>query len=324
MLSDTKWLDLYTTLVVPVEGTDEGLEELVADIIQSSGMLSNYDGRSSSARLSNMISAVRRQYNPNHYHCFLHACHVLVNCAKILSDIVAEHPTLPKVEGLAILFAALIHDVGHLGVSNATLSNEDHELAILYSDQSIAEMHSLACGFQLLSQTENDILLDHTREERKTFRIIVIDLVLGTNVMDNERQKLLQNKFESTSKSGNKIDLELQTNRLAIFNLVMRAADVGGQMQNNETSRIWSHRFFLEQREAKNAGRMPHTDRNEFCLQHSRFVERHAAVLAAALASTGNLSTSLSLEILESTHENLKVWGVEGPSIVEAWCSSPF
>ena len=222
-----------------------------------------------------------------------------------------------------MLFAAVIHDVGHLGVSNATLSHENHKLAIIYSDQSIAEMHSLACAFQLLNQPDNDILCHLSEGERKVFRGLVIDLVLGTNVMDNERQQLLQKNLENTSKSAARVDLEIQTNRTVIFNLVMRAADVGAQMQNIETSRIWSKRFFLEQREARNAGRMPHTDGKEFCLQHGRFVERHAAVLAAALASTGNLTSSLSLEILESTHKNLNVWGIEGPSLVEEWCNLP-
>ena len=323
MVADTKWLDLYTTLIVPVEGTDEDLEELVATIFENSGMLPKSNGCHSSTKLHNLVSAIRQQYNPNHYHCFLHACHVLVNCAKILGDIVAEHPLLPKVEGLAVLFAALIHDVGHLGVSNATLSHENHKLAIIYSDQSIAEMHSLACAFQLLNYPDNDILCHLSKSERKVFRCLVIDLVLGTNVMDHERQQLLQRNLENTSKSAFKIDLEIQTNRRAVFNLVMRAADVGAQMQNIETSRIWSKRFFLEQREARNAGRMPHTDGREFCFQHSRFVERHAAVLADALALTGNLSSLLSLEILESTHKNLNVWGIEGPSLVEAWCNLP-
>merc|ERR1712216_734150 len=43
----------------------------------------------------------------------------------------------------SFLFAALIHDVDHKGVSNMQLSLELDPLAILYNDQSIAEQRSL-------------------------------------------------------------------------------------------------------------------------------------------------------------------------------------
>lgn len=330
LVAETKWLDLYTALIIPAEavpqgahGVPLGLEALVTGIFSSSGMLHNVE-KSSITNLRNVVSSARRQYNDNKYHCFLHASHVLVNCAKILDDIVRHQPSFPRVEGLALLFAALIHDVGHLGVSNATLSRESHRLAILYSDQSVAEMNSLACAFQMLELPEHDILGGYSQDERITFRGIVIDLVLSTNVCDKERQQQLRNKFESASRcklNGDRVDLAIPSNRLAVFNLIIRAADVGAQMQNEKTAGIWSYRFFLEQQEAREAGRAPQSDTEAFCLEQGKFMERHAAVLAAALQSTGNLSASLSCDILESTHRNLAVWGVEGPAIVETWCT---
>ena len=320
-ISETRWPDLYTALVIPIEETCHGLEELVYNIFASSGMLPNTADESAFASLKNIISSVRRQYNENKYHTFKHAAHVLVNVAKILSDLVDQRPNFSRVEGLALLFAALTHDIGHLGVSNTTLSLENHYLALLYNDQSVAEMHSLACAFQLLRIAENDILNGYSSEERSSFREIVIDLVLSTDVMDSERQMQQQLKFDSSSRNGRMIDMDIPTNRKSLFRLIIKSADVGAQMQNATTSRIWCHRFFLEQKDASNAGRTPQADDREFYLQHGKFMERHAAVLAAALASTGNLSAALSNDIIEGTRKNLVTWNAEGPEIIENWCS---
>lgn len=322
IVSDTKWFDLYTLLVSPVEGDIEKLDKLVENIFLTSGMLP----KQSVNALKNIIISIRGAYRKNEYHSFTHASHVLLNCAKILSDLVVQNPLLPKAEGLALLFAAIIHDIGHQGVTNATLVHENHSLAIIYSDQSVAEMNSLACGFQLFDRVDHDILDGFTLEERRTFRSIVIDLVLSTNIMDKERQQNIQKKFDAAKNcelnEDGKIDINCPVNRLAIYNLIIRAADVGASMQNAETTRIWSHRFFLEQKEAQDAGRGPQIDDKDFSLQHGKFMELHAKILAVTLTSTGNLTECLTRDILDSTHRNLAVWGIEGKAIVDSWCTA--
>jgi hypothetical protein len=42
----------------------------------------------------------------------------------------------------SIVFAALIHDVDHPGVSNAQLANEKSAIATLYRNKSVAEQNS--------------------------------------------------------------------------------------------------------------------------------------------------------------------------------------
>lgn len=323
-LSDTKWVDLYTEMITTVDETSEGLKGIVAEIFVNSDMLPETWGKNNCAIMGNMITAVRNSYNGNKYHSFAHACHVTLNCAKILLDAAHQSPHITRVEGLALLFAALIHDIGHLGVSNETLVNENHELAMLYSDQSVAEMNSLACAFQIINIPDQDIRCGMSAEERKAFRTVVIDLVLSTNICDYDRQRLLQQRLDTAMKivtSAGAIELSAYSSRLTIYNLIIRAADVGASMQNAETSRIWSHRFFLEQRDALIAGRGPRVDGDDFCFQHGKFMERHAAALANSLTSTGALSPSLSKEITDSTSRNIAVWKIEGPAIVRAWCA---
>ena len=316
---------MYTKHLCPIECIPGALEDFVIKTFLSSGMLPDAPEKIIRTHLTNMVSVVYSRYNENKYHSFTHACHVLANCAKILEDLVDQYPELSKAEGLALLFAAFIHDVGHLGVSNDALVDEGHLLALLYSDQSVAEMHSLASGFEVIDQPNNDIRVNFSSDERKLFRSTVIELVLSTNICDYERQRLLQHKLNTATETKlvcGRADLSASASRLSVFNLIIRAADVGASMQNAETSRIWSHRFFLEQKEARIAARGPKGDDSDFCCQHGKFMERHAAVLAASLAATCAVSPSLSRQIIDTTHKNIAIWLIEGPSTVKSWCTA--
>ena len=63
-------------------------------------------------------------------------------------------PTLQEVftglETMAALVAAAIHDVGHPGRTNQFLVNTNHELALLYNDNSVLENHHLAITFKVM------------------------------------------------------------------------------------------------------------------------------------------------------------------------------
>ena len=52
--------------------------------------------------------------------------------------------------------AALCHDLGHTGHNNAFHVATSSDLAILYSDQSVLEMHHLASTFKLLQEKDEE------------------------------------------------------------------------------------------------------------------------------------------------------------------------
>ena len=321
-ISEMRWPDLFSKFIIPIEDSNESLEKMALTVFRSNDTWRIGSDKVCTATLENVISSVRKQYNGNKYHSFAHACHVLLNCAKILDDITNRCSYLTNVESLALLFAALIHDIGHLGVSNDWLINENHSLAILYSDQSVAEMHSLACAFEILNDADHDLCAGFSMEERRTLRAVVIDLVLSTNISDKDRQKTLKQKLDTVMMSKTEDsypDMSASTSRQSILNLIIRAADVGASMQDVETSRIWSKRFFLEQRDAMNASGEPTVDDAEYCTQHGRFLEHHAAVLALSLTSTGALSQSLCVDIMDSTRSNVAAWLQEGSLTMKSW-----
>ena len=52
----------------------------------------------------------------------------------------------------AYAFAALIHDVDHQGVLNATLVSEDHDLARTFGNKSVVEQNSINIAWELLME----------------------------------------------------------------------------------------------------------------------------------------------------------------------------
>ena len=58
--------------------------------------------------------------------------------------------TSDPITQFAIVLSALIHDVDHPGVPNATLVKEGTELAAHYKNKSVAEQHSVDLAWDLL------------------------------------------------------------------------------------------------------------------------------------------------------------------------------
>ncbi|KAL7533890.1 hypothetical protein ACHAXR_009002 [Thalassiosira sp. AJA248-18] len=100
----------------------------------------------------------------------------------------------------AMVFSALIHDVGHVGVPNSVLVEEEDELAILHNDVSVAEQNSLQVAFSLLQKDEFANLkrcICPTPEERKFFRTKVIGMVMVTDISDQERLQIVKSRWNA-------------------------------------------------------------------------------------------------------------------------------
>ena len=83
------------------------------------------------------------------------------------------------------VIAGLVHDIGHTGHSNAFHVASGSEYAVLYSDQSVLEMHHLATAWKILGQQETDILASLDLETRRELRANVISMVLSTDLSVN-------------------------------------------------------------------------------------------------------------------------------------------
>ena len=91
-----------------------------------------------------------------------------------------------------------MHDVDHQGIPNRQLSRENHPLALLYNDKSIAEQNSLKVAFSTLMDprfAELRHTLCPTSEDQFEFRRIVIDLVMCTDIASPERMQITKSKW---------------------------------------------------------------------------------------------------------------------------------
>ena len=165
------------------------------------------------AQLRQYVKFILNGYETVPYHSMEHCYHVVISVNKLMDLLLnGQDMNIPKNERpstfgfkddplmqLALLFAALIHDVGHQGIPNRQLSMENDVLAIQYNDQSIAEHRSLYIGFFELLKPEYKDLRDAVFPEiddYRRFRKAVVNLVLTTDIASPERTQLVKSKWK--------------------------------------------------------------------------------------------------------------------------------
>jgi hypothetical protein len=89
-------------------------------------------------------------------------------------------------ETLACLFAATVHDLDHLGLSNQFLVATADPRAVRYNDAHVNEAHHVATAFKLLMRPGNNFLSGLSPGEFVRFRELVLRLVVGTDMSDDK------------------------------------------------------------------------------------------------------------------------------------------
>jgi hypothetical protein len=166
-------------------------------------------------QLQEFVKKMVYGYKDTPYHNFEHAYHVTISISRLLDLVLSsgvsngtkkERP--PPSYGLrndplnqmAMIFAALVHDVEHQGIPNRQLALEDDRLAILYNDQSIAENWSLYIAFSELLQDEfkglREVMFGPDGQGYSHFRRTVVNLVLNTDIASPERTQISKSKWK--------------------------------------------------------------------------------------------------------------------------------
>ena len=186
--------------------------------------------------LRKYVRTILEGYNKVPYHNAQHAYHVITSSNKLMDLILKSRPTEEvkcskdnlrfeedPLMHLSLLFAALIHDVDHLGIPNAQLVQENHPLAIQYNDQSIAEQRSLFLGFNELLKPDYEhlrtVMFPFTfgGDGYRRFRTAVTSLVLATDIASPDRGDIVKKKwaeaFEIQTKHETKPRLLTETGK---------------------------------------------------------------------------------------------------------------
>ena len=151
---------------------------------------------------------------------------------------------MPRYAVLAALVTAALHDIGHDGHNNAFHVATSSELALRYNDKSCLESMHASTGLSLLRKPENDILEHMSLDQRRKFRALAIDMIMGTDLANHfEQLSQIQTKMaegEGIHLSGEKSDLAL-----LLGNLV-HAADLGSTAHPPVVYFNWMQRVFRE------------------------------------------------------------------------------
>ncbi|KAK4474004.1 hypothetical protein MN116_002640 [Schistosoma mekongi] len=134
--------------------------------------------------LLSWLTVIEEHYHiDNPYHNATHAGDVLQASAYFLQHSLIRS-ICTNIDEVATLLAAIVHDVDHPGKTNPFLVNSNDPLAILYNDIAVLESHHAAVAFELtLRSSDINIFQNLTREEYRTMRSYIVDMVLATEMV---------------------------------------------------------------------------------------------------------------------------------------------
>lgn len=189
-------------------------------------------------KLQRFIMVVHSLYKKeNRYHNFVHAFDVAQACYSFLTQMNAQQ-YVTHLDILALLVAALCHDLDHPGFNNVYQVNAQTELAVKYNDVSVLENHHASLTFRVLHNKDCDIFEHLNDDQKKEIRRTIISLVLATDMSSH---------FEHVSKFRHHMetqpfDRNLKEDRQMILNLLLKCGDLSNVARPYHVSDNWSNR----------------------------------------------------------------------------------
>jgi 3'5'-cyclic nucleotide phosphodiesterase len=223
----------------------------------------------------------------------------------------------------AVVFSALIHDVGHPGVPNKQFATEDTAAAEKYKHRSIAERRSLDVAFGLLqlSRFKNLRKCIYTTElECKRFRQLVVNCILATDIADKDLKTLRDNRWNAAfhfHHTDSSTDKRMDIKATIVIEHLIQASDVAHTMQHFVIFQRWNERLFQELYFAYLAGRIEKDPALCWYKDEIWFFDNYIIPLAKKLKDCGVFGVS-SDEYLHHAEQNRYEWEQKGHQIVDA------
>lgn len=306
---ESDWRNLFDQQLKGCEGDDSAVAEKIYQAFLGNPRIANSERARSAMR--DIVYDIRSLYNPNRYHAYFHAGHVLLSASLLSKTLFIP---LSIMDHFALLFSALIHDIGHEGVFNSTLVSEGHAVAITYNDVSCAEMHSIRTGLDILKK--NQLELGFTQEDYIYLRKIIVDLVLNTDLADPWRGKTFKLRYDQFSEDG-RLDMKNDNCKLVGMILMLKMSDVSSLLQSFETVLEWAHRFFDEQSIAFLNGRGPPVTSEVFDRNQVMFLNGYCLDLVHMVEKSG--ISCIPGSIQGNITESMDKWKADGKKHVVLW-----
>ncbi|CAJ1954887.1 unnamed protein product [Cylindrotheca closterium] len=235
----TPYEEMRLSLEVNKGGNEQQSEESGADDLVPTRVLEE---------LRDFVLSVANSHGRNEFRNFHHASHVahiahlLVQSLQKHSD--EEHPVAfdPLVR-FAIVLSALVHDIGHTGVSNARLKVENPQLAEKYSNKSISEQNAVDTAWNIFMADEHqnlrEFLFGSSVAECKRLRELMVNGVMATDLSDPVLKALRKRRWTKASSDAN-------TKSTLIMEHILQVSSVGHHFQEWGIFLDWNEREFLE------------------------------------------------------------------------------
>eukprot|EP00899_Mesostigma_viride_P006925 jgi/Mesvir1/16233/Mv08486-RA.2 len=204
------------------------------------------------------------------YHSAAHIADVTGCLFHLLTESgVSKH--LRRIDQLAAICAALVHDYKHPGVSNDFIQKMGGELAMRYNDRSALENFHLSEAFSLLTNKECHFLKHMGTMAYAEIRHIMIEMVLAT---DLKRHFALLDKFKTRllTLSEKPWDSESESDRLLLLRMAIKVSDLGHTCKALPLHQQWTALIveeFYTQGDAERAAQVdisPFMDRTNNCV----------------------------------------------------------
>jgi 3'5'-cyclic nucleotide phosphodiesterase/Adenylate and Guanylate cyclase catalytic domain len=329
--------EMNATLDVPILDVKHHLRD------RSESKETNLDG-TVELQLQQFIQTISILYNKsNPFHNFEHASHVIMSTLKLLDRIQShkkgvmigdeecdQYLYLDPLTRLGVVFAALIHDVHHSGLSNTILIQEQWPVACLYHNQSIAEQNSIDVAWKLFMEPQFMELrqcIVTCKHDMKRFRQVIVNAVLATDIFDNDLKAYREDRWRHMfsknddckvwSATSFKKNTYSYKNAIIVEHLI-QASDVVHTMQHWKVYQKWNKRLFMEQYAAYRHGHLKQSPVEGWYNGELWFFDNYIIPLAKKLRICGVFGVSCD-ELLDYAMDNRSEWGKKGFDIVLEW-----
>ncbi|KAK3791758.1 hypothetical protein RRG08_028906 [Elysia crispata] len=214
-------------------------------------------------------------HRDNPYHNAIHAADVTQSTHVLLSATALEN-VFTDLEILAAIFSCAIHDVDHPGLTNQYLINTSSELALMYNDESVLENHHLAVAFKLLQEENCDILANLSKKQRQSFRKMVIDMVLATDMSKHMTLLAdLKTMVETKKVAGSGVLLlDNYQDRIQVLQNMVHCSDLSSPTKPLELYKLWVDRLMGEFFRQGDLERQQGLDISPMCDRHTATIEK--------------------------------------------------
>jgi high affinity cGMP-specific 3',5'-cyclic phosphodiesterase 9 len=193
--------------------------------------------------LKQFILDVNNDYLEIPFHNFMHAFDVtqMVFCFLTLGQM---SKIFEPLDILAILIAAIAHDMGHPGYNNAFLAKTNAVPFKMYGANSTLELMAVDRVKKVLSRKESAFISHLTDSEQKRVTTLVTEIILATD-MDLHMEILSEFTLKKNKLKDKGTGLPLNS-RLLILKMMIKCADLSNVLRPKKTSKKWTDRVCRE------------------------------------------------------------------------------